>query len=215
MNVLFIGNSYTFFNDMPTMFEQLAIGNQKDITVYRVIKGSRKLLDYMVADETTMKLDALLAEHTFDICFIQEQSVLPAANYNDFISGLDYVVNKIRGRVGQLFLYATWGRHRDSSTLIKYNWTTESMTDLLSEAYQKAAKLYDAQVSPVGSNFLYVTQKYPEINLYHEDKTHPSYVGSCLATLTHYHTVFGEFPKNTDALTLSNAELSAFKATIG
>lgn len=214
MNILFIGNSYTYYNDMPALFEQLAISNQKDVTVYSVTKGGRKLLDYTAADETSIALDTLLAEHTFDVCFIQEQSVLPAANYNDFISGLDYVVNKVRDRVDQLFLYATWGRKYGSSTLAEYNWTTETMTHLLSNAYQKAAKLHGACSSPVGNNFLYITQKHPKINLYHEDGSHPSYLGSCLVALSHYYTVFRDFPKDTEMLTLSDAERSAFRAAV-
>lgn len=215
MNILFIGNSYTYYNDMPSLFEQLAISNQKSVKVHSVTDGGRKLLAYMDAtDEFTVKLDTLLSKHTFDVCFIQEQSLLPIVDYDKFIYGLDCVVNKLKNKANQILLYATWGRKNGSKQLEEHNWTTESMANLLSDAYQKAAKLYAARVSPVGNNFLYVTQKYPEINLYHEDCSHPSYQGSCFAALTHYHTVFGEFPKNTNTLTLSDAELSAFKTAI-
>ncbi len=215
MNILFVGNSYTYYNDMPSLFEQLAISNQKDVVVYSVTKGGRKLLAYTDAtDEFTVNLDTLLSKHTFDVCFIQEQSLLPIIHFDQFIDGLDCVVNKLKNKTKQIILYATWGRKKGSKQLEEHNWTTESMTDLLSDAYQKAAKLYDARVSPVGNHFLYVTQNYPEINLYNEDRTHPSYQGSCLAALTHYHAVFGDFPKNTDALAISSAELSAFKTAI-
>ncbi len=215
MNVLFIGNSYTFYNDMPTMFEQLSINNGKNITVHSVTQGGRKLLRYGdEKDPVTVTLDALLTEHKFDIGFIQEQSLLPAANFNEFISGLDCVISKLKDRVDDLILYATWGRKSGRAELKEHGWTTESMTQSISDAYQKAAALYGAQASPVGTNFLYITKQHPEINLYDEDGSHPSYQGSCLAALTHYHTVFGDFPKHTDTLTLSDAELSAFRAAI-
>ena len=85
---------------------------------------------------------------------------------------------------------------------------------LTQAAYEKAAAHYGAQVSPAGRNFLYITKQHPEINLYDEDCSHPSYQGSCLAALTHYHTVFGDFPEHTDALALTNDELSAFKTAV-
>lgn len=215
MNILFIGNSYTYYNDMPLLFEQLANCNNQKTTVYSITKGGRKLESYTdTSDVVTVALDTLLSKQKFDVCFIQEQSVLPASDYNGFIRGLDCVVNKLKDRVEHLVLYATWGRKSGNSILTEYNWTTESMTSLLSDAYQKAAKLYGAYVSQVGKNFLYVTQKHPEINLYNEDGSHPSYQGSCLAALTHYHSVFCDFPKHTEMLALSDSELSAFRSAI-
>lgn len=214
MNVLFIGNSYTYYNDMPSIFEKLAGSNGKDVSVYSITKGGRKLLQYREPDSTTEALDALLEKGYFEICFIQEQSVLPAKNFEAFLSGLDCVVGKVKSKSDRLILYATWGRKSGSSTLAENNWTTESMNQKLSEAYRKAASLYGAQVSPAGDHFLYIAQHDPEINLYQDDLSHPSYQGSCLAALTHYHTVFGEFPNQTDSLALSDAELFAFKAAI-
>ena len=215
MHVLFIGNSYTYYHDMPTLFEKLALDNQKEVTVHSVTAGGRKLTDYMDStDETTMALEALLAEHTFDVCFIQEQSLRPAADFNRFMEGLDYVVNKLKDRVDVLIMYATWGRKDGSEALFTHNWTPQSMTNLLADAYQAAAKQYHARVSPVGRCFLTIVQTHPEIDLYDPDKSHPSYQGSCLAALTHYYALWGSFPENTDSLTLTAEELIAFKAAV-
>lgn len=62
MRVLFIGNSYTYYNNMPLLFEQLANSNNKNVTVRSITKGGRMLESYTdVSDETTAVLDALLA----------------------------------------------------------------------------------------------------------------------------------------------------------
>lgn len=215
MNVLFIGNSYTYYNDMPLLFERLANSNHKNVTVFSITQGGRQLESYTdTSDATTMALDALLERQTFDVCFIQEQSVMPASDYNRFIAGLDCVINKLVGRADRRILYATWGRKAGSPELAMHNWTTESMTQLLSNAYQKAAQLYGAEVSPVGINFLHITQRFPEINLYDDDLTHPSYRGSCLAALTHYYTLFTEFPSKTGVLSLGDSDLAAFRSAI-
>jgi len=215
MNVLFIGNSYTYYHEMPFLFEQLANSNGKTVTVHSITKGGRRLEEFTdSSDPITAALDTILSNEKFDICFIQEQSVLPAADFDRFIHGLDCVVSKVKNKTDRLVLYATWGRKSGSDILTEYHWTTEHMTNLLADAYQKAANRYGALVSPVGSRFLSISQKYPEINLYIEDCSHPSYQGSCLAALTHFHSVFHDFPTHTDILALSDAELSAFRSAI-
>lgn len=215
MKVLFIGNSYTYFNDMPALFAQLAAASGKQAEVFTSVQGGRKLLAYADStDSVTAALDALLAKETFDLCFIQEQSLLPAADFGRFLLGLDCVTGKLQNRVGQQILYATWGRKNGSAELTARGWTTRSMTEQLADAYQRAADRCGARVSPVGRNFLTVAAAHPEIELYAPDGSHPSCAGSCLAALTHYHTAFGEFPAHPEVLSLSAEVLSAFRAAV-
>jgi len=86
------------------------------------------------------------------------------------------------------------------------------MTQDLAAAYGKAGSTLDAKVSYVGLAFQKAIQLDPAIDLYDPDLSHPSYKGSCLAALTHYYTLFGSFPENTDSLSLSIHELSVFKS---
>lgn len=97
-NVLFIGNSFTHYNDMPSIFEKLANSNGKNISVRSVATGGRKLIQYSESDVTTETLDVLLTKETFNICFIQEQSLLQAIHFEAFISGLECVVSKEKAR---------------------------------------------------------------------------------------------------------------------
>ena len=77
MNILFIGNSYTYVNDMPKLFETIAKDNGKDVNVFSVTKGGHKLHLYARENnEYTQKIDSLISENLFDICFFQEQSCL-------------------------------------------------------------------------------------------------------------------------------------------
>ena len=71
MNILFIGNSYTYYNDMPAIFQTLARDNGKDVTATAVTKGGRMLVAYKNPyDATTEKLVAALQQH-YDICILQ------------------------------------------------------------------------------------------------------------------------------------------------
>lgn len=215
MKILFIGNSYTYYNDMPLMFETLSKANGHDVSVYSVTKGGRKLIAYEDSeDPVTKKLNDLLQEHKFDVCFIQEQSVLPAIDRDLFLAGVDFIVNKVADRADKLVMYATWGRKEGSKTLTEHNFTRESMTEILAAAYQLAAERHHALLSPVGRNFLKVNRNDPDINLHNDDLSHPSYAGSCLAALTHFYTLYGEFPKNSSCLELSSEVLSMFRDAV-
>ena len=51
MNILFIGNSYTYYNDMPNILEALAKENGKDLSADAVTKGGRKLYANLDAED--------------------------------------------------------------------------------------------------------------------------------------------------------------------
>lgn len=215
MNILFIGNSYTYFNDMPMLFKALSEENSKAVNVYSVTHGGHKLYEYARGDdEYTKKIAELLKEYSFDICFLQEQSVLPIKDYELFEAGLTELKEKLSGSVKKFILYQTWGRAEGNAMLEELGMTNKEMTEALVSAYDKAAKKLNAEVSPVGESFYAVYSGANDINLYNDDLTHSSYKGSCLAALVHYKTVFGSFPENTDSLELMEEELLVFKKVL-
>ena len=215
MNVLFIGNSYTFFNDLEQIFEKLCRENGKDVRAYRVTQGGRKLLQLMEpGDPVAEKLIAALQERQYDVCFLQEHSLRPLLNFDAFLEGATYVCQLLKPQQPNVILYQTWARKIGSATLEQYGWTPDGMTEGLASAYKKVGDALGAEVSPAGINFHKVIQLDSSIELYNPDKTHPSYAGSCLTALTHYHTLFKAFPEHTDSLGLEAAVLSTFKTAI-
>lgn len=211
MKVLFVGNSYTFYNDLPGLFEKLARENGREVTVFSVTEGGRKLVKFQkTEDPYTQRLEELLAREHFDTVFLQEFSTLPAEDYGTFFSGVRYLVEKMRGRADRTILYATWGRKPGSPDLERLGWTNESMTRALADSYTKAAKELGLDVSYVGPAFRKVLVRHPEIELYDPDKTHPSREGSALAAMVHYGTIFGEMPSSAHSLELSRDVLSVF-----
>ena len=210
MNILFIGNSYTYFSDLPTLFSSLCAANGQEVRVDSVTCGGRRLYenlnefasDFNPDDEYSKKISELVEETEYDVLFLQEQSCLPILNPQMFLAGvvgLSTVIGAWR-----TILYATWGRADGSDTLSHYGWTRESMTKGLYDAYCQAAEIAHAEVSPVGLCFAALVESHPEIDLYDPDKSHPSYAGTCVAALSHYKTVFGEMPRDLSALKLES-----------
>ena len=212
MKILFIGNSYTYFNDLPALFEKLANANGKNVSVFSVTKGDRKLIDnVIISDEYTAAIDNLLKAHHFDYVFLQEYSTLPITDYASFEEGATKLCEKARQSADNIVLYETWSRKKGCFVLSDNGWTVDSMTDGLAKAYYNLSKKINASVSYVGLNFRSAS-KFAE--LYDKDKTHPSYYGSCLAALTHYYHIFKEYPHDVSSLDMPNDTAELFKKTV-
>jgi uncharacterized protein YukE len=193
VNILMIGNSYTYFHDMPTLLSRLCGCNGKQARVLSVTQGGRKLHENLnPSDETTRQLDAVLRANTVDVCVLQEHSVLPLTDYDRFSANIKGLTEKI-GSV-RYILYQTWARKAGADFLLEYRLTPRTMALQLQEAYARAAQTCNADLAPVGQCFLKICEQYPEIELYDPDLTHPSYAGSCLSAMTHYRALFGELP---------------------
>ena len=204
MKILFIGNSYTYYNEMPQMVEALARANGHEAEVFAVTKGGRKLHEFLdLSDEYAQKLKEFTdGTLHYDVVFLQEQSVLPLGDFDLFADGVRRLAELLRPLTKRIILYQTWGRKDEHPLLAERGWTHESMAKDLQDAYAKVAKEIGAEVSPVGEAFTRVYRGHPEIELYASDHFHPSHSGSCLAALTHYETLFGEKPKDLSALEL-------------
>ena len=220
MNILFIGNSYTYFFDLPSLFASLCRANGHDVRVDSVTAGGRELhecltefySDLNVGDPLGKKISELLEEVEYDVLILQEQSCLPYHNPELFFAGavgLSTIIGAWR-----TILYATWGRMDGSEDLDYFGWTRLSMTKGLYDSYCHAAQLVHGEVSPVGLCFAKAVETTPEIDLYDPDKSHPSYAGSCVAALCHYKTVFGEMPHDLSVLKLDSDAVAKLVAIV-
>ena len=220
MNILFIGNSYTYYNDLPETFATLCRANGQDVRVDAVTGGGRHLYECLdvfrgnlkAGDKLADRIAELMDEVEYDVLFLQDQSCLPVLNPEAFLVG----VNGLSSIVGawRTVLYATWGRGDGSHTLADHGWTRVSMTDALDKSYRAAADYVHAEVSPVGYCFVAVADALPHIDLYDPDLSHPSYAGSCVAALAHYKTVFGEMPRDLSPLALDATVAAAISEIV-
>ena len=213
MNILFIGNSYTYYNDMPKMLEALLIENGFKASVSSVTKGGRKLYKNLdPEDEYNKKIKELISENSFDYLFLQEQSYFALIDYEKFENALSELIKLVGAK--RNVLYATWGRKTGSELLSEYGWTSYGMTDSLFAAYSSAAKKLEAQVSPVGLCFKEIIKCHPEYELYDKDLTHPSYLGSAVAAISHYRSMIGTLPDKVSSIALDESTVNMVKSVV-
>lgn len=216
MNILFIGNSYTYFNDMPALFDKLCKANGKTVTVFSAACPGRVLYENLnPGDSYWAQIEEITAANHIDICFLQEHSIFPIIDFELFESGSQSIMKALNGRVSEYIFYATWGRKDGERFLTEKNMDSVSMGIALHEAYKRAAADLNAGLSPVGRHFAEIYKGDSGIELYMSDLSHPSLLGSCLAACVHYKTVFGELPSDMACLGLTGRETDAFKLALG
>lgn len=209
-NVLFVGNSYTYYNDMPVIFGNIANAAGVAVNVDSITEGSQRL--YQWADPENARGKALYekleAKGDYDIIVLQEQSTNPINGYDSFLSGAQTLAAKIAQTQTncQIYMYETWG----SPLYGPNHGGIPEMESKLCTAYENAATAIGAKVSYVGKAFTYVYQNHTNINLYNADDTHPSYEGSFLSACVHAATMLGVDPR----ISTYNGSLDAATATL-
>ena len=157
-SILFIGNSYTYYNDMPeAIFKNLAKSAGYDVEITSITKGAYTLEKMADPNDTygAQVERVLTGTKKYDYVILQEQSARPATmSAGNFYEAVRNLSARIQESGATPILYSTWGRKKGSSTLTDNGWTNESMTWKLAAAYEAIGKELNIPVAHVGLAFL-------------------------------------------------------------
>ncbi len=207
MKILMLGNSYTYFFDMPKILQALFDENGVDARVDSVTAGGRRLAQNLdEGDALHAEVVAKCGENSYDVLILQEQSHTPMSHYREFLRGVCGCVELVKP--ARTVMYATWGRREGCDLLDEFGWTNQTMTEGLAAAYDAAARKVGGECAHVGKCFFAIRRAYPGIELYDPDRSHPSYVGSCVAALTVYKKLTGGLPAKTACLNVDADDLA-------
>src|SRR5262245_10775292 len=187
--ILFVGNSYTYFNDLPAIVETLARDGGHAIETRMVAPGGWRLKDHFEKGEAR----GVLHEGHWDFVVLQEQSTLGA---NVSIDGLPRVASdavfrpwaeawarEVAAAGAKPVFYLTWARKKSPEDQA-----------FLTGAVRSAASATRSEVAPVGPAWALARERRPSLELYIDDGSHPSPAGSYLAACTLYATLFRASP---------------------
>lgn len=192
--VLFIGNSFTFYYDIPYLLESMARYAGRQLHADTATIGGEYLEHASDPDTDFGKLVlSKLSDGTrYDRIILQEQSSRPVIDKPAFFDSLARLLPVLRTHQpdAEILLYQTWG-YGDG-----YRWDVlpvpldhESMTCALRNSYREAGVRFGLPVIPVGDA---VSRAYREsdVSPFGPDEKHTSYAGSLLSAMTHYFTLF-------------------------
>lgn len=193
--VLFIGNSYTYTNDLPNTLKQLALSLNDTLEVDSYALGGATFNTLANSPNTLAKLQL----GNWDYVVLQGQSQEPAFPpvqvANDtypYAKKLDSLVH-VYNPCAETVFFMTWGRKNgDAANCAAYPpvCTYEGMQQRLRESYLEMTQDNHATCSPVGVAWRNVRNQFPAIELYSPDESHPAMNGTYLAACTFYSTIY-------------------------
>lgn len=185
-SILFIGNSYTFYHDMPQcIFAPMAARAGQDLDVRSVTCGGYKLAWFADPEnEEGKRLREVIAGRHFDCIVLQDHSLSTIEDPAGFFGGIRALKELLQAHTDRFVLYATWARKPGCPTLEEIAMTPEEMTRHIAEHYDEAARRFRMDVAHVGRAFEAYGRAHPEAELYFEDLHHSSVLGSTVAAET-------------------------------
>lgn len=174
MRILMLGNSLTFYNDMPARLAGL-IG--AEVTAHT--RGGARLSEHInPKTELGSKTLPALETEPWDYVILQEMSNAPITSKAAFLRSISALCEKIHNAGATPLLFATWAYQKGSPQMEKMDISYDVMAAQMAESYREAAEQNDALLAEVGTAF-YEHSK--SENLYADDGCHPNEAGSKLA----------------------------------
>ncbi len=214
--VLFLGNSYTYVNDLPKTIADMALTTGDTLIYESNCPGGYTLQGHATNTTSLSKI----AQGNWDYVVLQEQSQFPSFPINQvetdvfpYAKKLDSLIH-VSNPCAQTVFYMTWGRKNGDASNCP-SWppvcTYEGMDSLLRLRYEMMTKANYATLSPVSVVWRNLRTNVPLLDLYQSDESHPSEAGTYAAACSFY-TVF--FRKDPTAITFKSTLALADAANI-
>lgn len=183
LRILFLGNSYTYFNHLAGLVEGMArAAGGRPVEARSVTLGGATLERLYMETEAL----AVLREGKWDLVVLQEQSTLGLNQFNG-----DMVVNRPESFFAWARIWDGEIRRAGARTVFLNTWARKGRGELqphVDWAYAAIARELGAGLIPAGTAFQNVTG----VELFQPDGSHPSEAGSFLAACTAVEILFAD-----------------------
>jgi hypothetical protein len=182
IRILFIGNSYTYYNDMPLLIEDLASesGVERAVETETIAFGGATLKDHWNKGQAQKEI----ARRHWDVVVLQENSLMPMRDVEQTRKYLRLFNEKIRDSGAKTMLYLVWSR--------AYGPRTQAA---VSAVYESLAQELHVSIAPVGPAWQMARRERPALRLYESEAGLPTLAGSYLAAYVLHIALFGKAPE--------------------
>lgn len=174
LKILFIGNSYTYGNDLPEILAQLMNGKGIKVSYESVTVGGATLEKHWLDG----KAKEAIHKQSWDYVVLQEQSTRPFSQTEAFYQYAHLFAEEIKKTSAKPVFYMTWASKANPDE-----------QPGLTEAYRTIAKETGSLTAPVGEAWKQAVMV--GMDLYISDGRHPNLLGSYLAGCVIYKTLTG------------------------
>lgn len=204
VKILFIGNSSTYYNNMPSMVEGLAKADNIDCQIRSITASNYKLTQFATSGNSyNTEIMNALSMDKWDFVVLQEHREPIMQNLEKTQTALTTLKKAIEDSGARTVLYETQadciGRDftiNGSSIYFDHN----TLQYYMNKNYYYLSGVLDCSLAPAGLYYTRCMNIYPEISLYNTDMIHPSVEGSYLAACVLYQTIFNKSAYNNQYL---------------
>lgn len=202
VSILFIGNSFTYYNDLPLMVQQLALGAGKKVVIGSHTPGGISVGDISQGTNAHMNnpiVFDLIKKNKWDYLLLQDNQGRFLLNYGVFPNSSLVVKGHKKIRDSLLFYnpcahilwFAGWG---PKNGYLPYASTGSGLIDRIYNNYTYLQDSLGQVISPIGKAWERVIGIDSAIELWDADLTHPGLNGTYLAANVIYSTIFKSNP---------------------
>lgn len=170
-HVLFIGNSLTYYNDLPKTIADLAHAVRDTPLVYRTIAKP----NYALEDHWHEGVGGRIAAEPWELVVMQQGPSSVLENRQHLIRWTDTLNRAVQRSGGRSALFMVWPAIQNASTF-----------DAVRQSYRLAAQQVGGMFIPAGEAWRAAAARIPSLGLYAGDGFHPSDIGTYMTAIVHF-----------------------------
>ena len=182
MRVLFLGNSYTLYHNVPKLTQTFARSAGKDLECDMIAQGGA----YLKLHYEELGTPEKIRSSAYDAVVIQGNSNEPILAKQRFHEYADKFVDLVHEANAKPFLYQTWARHKHHEMYRNIWWkigfTPAGMLKRIRREYAAVAARKRATVIPCGEAWAHATKKH-RLMLHDADLHHAALAGAALSAM--------------------------------
>lgn len=183
MKVLFVGNSYTYGNNLAHIVSILSDSTETKLITRKSVIGGAYLREHWNGDRE-LKTREVIAQGDFDIVVLQNNSMAAMLTPDSTIKYVKLFAEHNKQHGAETYLFNTWAREK-----------VPQFQPEIDFMYLKAARESGAINVPVGPAWELSQEIRPTIDLFTSDGSHPNELGTLLTACIFVKSVTGELPQ--------------------
>lgn len=184
LKILFVGNSYTYYNNMPQLVSVLSDSTHTKLITRKSTVGGVTLKNHWLG-ERGLKTKAIITAGGYDVVVIQEHSMGTIDTPADFKKYSKELCDLVKTTGAKPYFYMTWAREK-----------TPQYQAEITAMYEQIARENGVEVIPVGKAWELARHLRPNLELFSPDGSHPSAIGSFLIASVFTKAFTGELPNS-------------------
>lgn len=215
--VLFVGNSYTHYNNMPKTFQKIAESKGENVITEMDAKSNHSFSMHANRPELFDHIKERKWDYVVLQGFSRELSFAPSVIDTASAPYLEKILDSIYANnpCTKVLLYMTWGYKTGIEDREDAD-TYEKMSEAVRNGYKYIARKYGLSIVPVGAVYEEL-KKYDDGSLFHclyqDDQQHPTIFGSYAIATTFYSAIFRTAPVDAYHKGLSKEDAFAIQKT--